>query len=239
MDFFLIKKMGKKLYQSMFFTFLMMFVLCNSCVTRTSTQKLLYSQKKLGKEELVKEYVRLFGNGISACMPILVVLDSSTGYAVLNGDQLWGYYKRVILDSAQLETYPMEDYYIFAANLLLKKDTIKINPKRLCDYKWWSFTANIGINYHDIYIFPIIDSIINYTKEKKQKLINLAFDDNACLRKKVDSEFCIYQPGSIIIKLFEWDIFMVYYSDGRTYDYALFDDRIFKMSNANNAVKKN
>ena len=96
----------------------------------------------------------------------------------------------------------------------LQTDTIKFTSKEMP--KHWEY-------YHT---FSIVDSIMNYPKGKKQELLELAFDENAIMRKGTDSRFSLYQIGSLILKLFEWNIFMIHWNDGsgssyyELYDYT-------------------
>jgi len=186
--------MKKKSYKSIFFTLLLMFVLGNIGIAQTATQILLNLQESIEKEELVERYVRAMGNGFATCIPVFVSSDSYNGYAIISGDDLFFYYIDEFLDSVQSQNFSNEDYRTFAKNLLLQKDTIKLVYKKYQPN--WKFRS-----------FQVVDSIMNYSYDKKQELIDLAFGDDTSL-KELDSK-PIYQLGSIVLKLFEWGIFMM------------------------------
>lgn len=197
----------KKLYKSIVFILLLIFVLCNIGIAQTDRQRTLDLQEGIEKEELIRKFVKIIADGFSTCIPVYVSSDSYNGYVILSGNDLFWYYREV-LDSIPLQKSSMKDYYIFATNFLLNKDTIKLASKEML--KSWE--------YHK---FSIVDSIINYPEEKKQELIELAFDENGYIREESGSGHTLYQQGSLILKLFEWGILVA--SGGIPLTYALFD----------------
>ena len=196
---------------------------CNIGVAQTGRQILLNLQESTGKEELLDRYVRALGNGFATCIPVFVASDSCNGYTIISGDDLFYYYRDEFLDSVQSKNFSDEDYFTFAKNILLQKDTIKLVFKKY-NGNSWKFNA-----------FQIVDSIMDYSYDKKQELIDLAFEDDGSM-KELDSK-PIYQVGSIVLKLFEWGILMMDW-DAPPY-YRLFDIAFPQSSipAAQNAVK--
>jgi len=196
-------------------TIVLVMVSCGSANAQTNRQRILDLQEDIDRTELIEKYVKVIGNGFSTCMPVFIISDLYTGYAIIGGDDLFSYYKKEYLDSNQAKKMSMKDYYTFAANLLLNKDTIKFVSKELP--KFWGQKVSI------------VDSIVNYPYEKKQELIDLAFGDDALMKRETNSRNTLYQPASTILKLFEWGIFMMYWDDPPSYelyDYTQFDGRI-------------
>lgn len=191
--------MKNKLWKYSFTAILWAIIFCNFCNAQTTRQQILDLQKNIGKEKLIEKFVTIFGDGISTCMPVNISSDYFKGKAIIDGEGLFSYYKYEILDSIESQKMDMEDYYKFATNLLLKNDTIHLGSRKLYDNKLgWEFQT-----------FPIIDSIINYPKDKQAKLINSAFDENGMMKVDPVSNTYLYQPGSLILKLFEWGILII------------------------------
>jgi hypothetical protein len=166
-------------------------------------------QESIGKEKLIERYIRAIGNGFSTCIPVFISSESYNGYAIINGDDLFFYYKDEVLDSIQSQNFSDADYFTFAKNLLLQKDMIKLIFKK-SGSKSWTHKK-----------FQIVDSIMNYSYDKKQELIDLAFEDDASM-KKINSK-PIYQSGSLVLKLFEWGIFLMEWDT--LMNYYLFDPK--------------
>ncbi len=208
--------MKNSLFKRIFAILLFIFISCNICIPQTNRERILNLQENIKKEELIEIFVKVFGDGVSTCIPVFLISDSYVGNAIIGGDELFSYYKYEILDSAESKTILMKDFYNFTVDLLLKNDTIKLGSKEFYNYKrGWEFQ-----------IFSTVDSIINYPKEKKLSLINLAFGEDGIMRKKIDSNSYVYQPGSLILKLFEWGIFMIYTENPP--NYQLFDYTMFR-----------
>ena len=184
---------------------ILMLVSCNIGNAQTATRILLNLQDSIGKEDLLEKYIRALGNGFATCIPVFVSSDSYKGYAIISGDDLFYYYRDEYLDSVQSRNFSNEDYYAFAKNLLLQKDTIKLAFKKY-QHNWFK-------------AFQIVDSIMNYSYDKKQELIDLAFENDGSMKESNLKP--IYQLGSIVLKLFEWGIFMMDW-DAPPY-YRLFD----------------
>ena len=205
--------MKKILYKSVFL--FLLFVLSNISIAQTNKQRILDLYEDIERTELIEKYVKIIADGISTCIPVFVLSDSYKGYAIIGGDELFWYYKNEILDSIQAKKMSMKDYYTFATNFVLNRDTIKFVSKELP--KFWGHK------------FSIVDSIVDYPYEKKQELIDLAFGDDALMKRKTNSWDILYHPESIILKLFEWDIFLIYGDDDGTYGlyaHTSYDGRI-------------
>ena len=174
--------------------------------------RIITNQDSIGKEVLFLEYVQHISE-LQGCYKINVICDHYNGKAIVYSEDLYNYYKKFYLTKEEKNFFNMNDYYIFAYNLLLG-DTLVIEKKNSSIFNNRTFTK----------IFKTGTSI-HYSLQKKQEFIASVIDTNGFLKKEVDKEFINYEIKEIISNLFDLNIYLNYTEEHNSY--FLFDYKTY------------